>query len=378
MRRWIEKQRHILELTLSALLRRKGKYLALATVYTLVVFLLASVMFLTYALRREAAAVLEGAPEIVVQRLMAGRHDLIPTGYADEIAGIRGVSSARPALWGYYYDSIFGANYTLLVPEEFAHGPGRIAIGPGVADATGSEVDYILPFWSSRGRLTSFTIAEILPDESELVAADLILMAGEDFRALFDIPEGFATNLTVSVRNPRELPVIAAKITKLLPDTRPIIKEEILRTYDSIFSWRSGLLMVILMTCVLAFIILAWDRASGLSAEERREIGILKAIGWETSDVLQMKFWEGAVVSLSSFIVGVLAAYAHVFIGSSVLFEPVLKGWAVIYPEFRLVPFIDGYQVAVLFFLTVVPYTVATIVPAWRAAIVDPDAVMRG
>ncbi len=378
MRRWIEKQRHVLELTLSALLRRKGKYLALATVYTLVVFLLASVMFLTYALRREAAAVLEGAPEIVVQRLMAGRHDLIPTGYADAIAGIRGVSSARPALWGYYYDSIFGANYTLLVPEEFAHGPGRIAIGPGVADATGSEVDYILPFWSSRGRLTSFTIAEILPDESELVAADLILMAGEDFRALFDIPEGFATNLTVSVRNPRELPVIAAKITKLLPDTRPIIKDEILRTYDSIFSWRSGLLMVILMTCVLAFIIFAWDKASGLSAEERREIGILKAIGWETSDVLQMKFWEGAVISLSAFVIGVLAAYAHVFVGSSALFEPVLKGWAVIYPEFRLVPFIDGYQVAVLFFLTVVPYTVATIVPAWRAAIVDPDAVMRG
>ncbi len=49
-----------------------------------------------------------------------------------------------------------------------------------------------------------------------------------------------------------------------------------------------------------------------------------------------------------------------------------------IYPQFRLVPFIDGYQLAVLFFLTVVPYTVATIVPAWRAAIVDPDAVMRG
>ncbi len=32
---------------------------------------------------------------------------------------------------------------------------------------------------------------------------------------------------------------------------------------------------------------------------------------------------------------------------------------------------------ATLFFLTVVPYTVATVVPAWRAAITDPDAVMR-
>ena len=378
MRRWFNAQRHILELTLSALLRRRGKYLALVTVYTLVVFLLASVMFFTHALRREAATLLEGAPEIVVQRLVAGRHDLIPTAYADAIAEIRGVTSVRPALWGYYFDPIFGANYTLLVPEEFTHGPGNIAIGPGVAGASGSEVDYILQFWSSEGRLTSYTIAEILPAESELVAADLILMAAEDFRALFDIPEELATNLTVSVRNPRELPVIAAKITELLPDTRPIIRDEILRTYDSIFSWRSGLLMFILMTCVLAFIIFAWDKASGLSAEERREIGILKAIGWETSDVLQMKFWEGAVVSLSSFLVGVLSAYGHVFIGSSGLFEPVLKGWAVIYPEFRLVPFVDGYQVAVLFFLTVVPYTVSTIVPAWRAATVDPDAVMRG
>ena len=131
------------------------------------------------------------------------------------------------------------------------------------------------------------------------------------------------------------------------------------------------------MACVLAFIIFAWDKASGLSAEERKEIGVLKAIGWETSDIIQMKFFEGTVVSLTSFLLGVLAAYAHVFLTSSVLFEPVLKGWAVIYPQFKLVPFIDSYQIAVLFFLTVVPYTASTIVPSWRAATVDPDSVMR-
>jgi ABC-type lipoprotein release transport system permease subunit len=60
-----------------------------------------------------------------------------------------------------------------------------------------------------------------------------------------------------------------------------------------------------------------------------------------------------------------------------VLFEPVLKGWSTLAPAFRLVPFIDPYLVAILFFLTVVPYTVATIIPSWRAATIDPDAVMR-
>ncbi len=54
-----------------------------------------------------------------------------------------------------------------------------------------------------------------------------------------------------------------------------------------------------------------------------------------------------------------------------------LKGWAVLYPDFRLVPAVDGLQLATLFFLTVLPYTAATVVPTWRAATTDPDAVMR-
>ncbi len=137
------------------------------------------------------------------------------------------------------------------------------------------------------------------------------------------------------------------------------------------------MIIVILSVAVLAFVILAWDKATGLSAEEKREIGILKALGWETSDVLLMKYWEGVVVSLSSFILGVLLAYVHVFFASAGLFEPALKGWSVLYPDFRLTPFLNPYQVATLFFLTVIPYTVATIVPSWRAATIDPDSVMR-
>lgn len=90
-----------------------------------------------------------------------------------------------------------------------------------------------------------------------------------------------------------------------------------------------------------------------------------------------MKFWEGTVISLSSFLMGILLAYLHVFFTPVILFAPVLKGWSVLYPSFKLVPYIDAYQVATLFFLAVVPYTIATIVPSWRAATIDPDSVMR-
>ena len=137
------------------------------------------------------------------------------------------------------------------------------------------------------------------------------------------------------------------------------------------------MMIVILTVTVISFAIFAWDKATGLSAEERREIGILKSVGWDTGDVLLLKFWEGIVISLTAFLVGGALAYCQVFFLSPNLFGQALKGWSVLYPRFRPAPAVDMYQVAVLFFLTVVPYTVATIVPSWRAASVDPDAAMR-
>jgi ABC-type lipoprotein release transport system permease subunit len=377
MRTWIERHRNILDFTLSSLLRRKRKNAALVSVYTLIVFLLASVLFFTYALREEASILLKEAPEMTVQKLVAGRQEPIPVAYAERIRAIRGVSSVKERLWGYYYDPVVGANYTLMVANDPAVAPGSIAVGEGISRVRLASPGDAIEFRTYQGATIELEIRKTFSSESGLVSSDLVLISEDDFRKVFGTPEGYATDLAVRVRNPKELPTIALKVAELLPDTRQILREELLRTYDAIFSWRGGILLAILFGAVLAFIIFAWDKASGLSVEEKREIGILKAIGWETSDIIRMKFWEGLVVSLSSFLMGIVLAYIHVFFTSFMLFEPVLKGWAVLYPEFKITPFMDGAQVASLFFLTVVPYTVATIIPSWRAAIVDPDSVMR-
>lgn len=377
MRAWIEKQRYMVDFTLSALLRRKGKNVSLLTVYTTVVFVLGSVMFFTEGMRREAHLILHGSPEIIVQKMAAGRHDLIPTAYMEEIRRIKGVQSVKERLWGYYYDPVVGANYTLLVPDDFTLGDGNIAIGKGISRKRLAYEGDILSFRGYSGEPLTFQIGEVFSSESELVSADLVTVSAVDFREMFAMPREVATDLVVRVRNPKELATIATKIVQLLPDTRPILRDEILRTYDAVFSWRSSLMLVILLGAVFSFIILAWDKATGMSAEEKREVGILKAVGWETSDVILMRFWEGVVVSASAFVLGVLLAYGHVFFASAMIFEPVLKGWSVLYPEFKISPFIAFNQVAALFFLTVIPFTVATIVPSWRTATIDPDSVMR-
>jgi len=373
----IERQRHILDFTLAALLRRKAKNGALLTVYTLIIFILSSVLFFGHALRQQAQGMLRETPEIIVQRTLSGRYHTIPLSYADAIKEIRGVSSVEPRLWGYHYDGNSMANYTIVVPVEDAPPEGSIDIGSGISKVRLANERDVMGFNGFDGTPHGFTIRKVISSESQLVSADLILMSERDYRAFSGIPANHAIDLVLKVRNPKEYTTIAEKITRLLPDTRPIIRNEIQRTYNAVFSWRSGVVLVIFSAAALAFAIFAWDKASGLSAEERREIGILKAVGWETSDVLFMKFWEGVAVSLTAYLAGVSLAYLHVFFTSSCLFTPLLKGWSTLYPEFKLMPSISFGQLTATFLLTVVPYVITTILPSWRAATIDPDAVMR-
>ncbi|MCG8487026.1 MAG: FtsX-like permease family protein [Chromatiales bacterium] len=373
----LRKHRYFIDYTLGTMLRHKGKSLGLLTVYTLIIFMLASVMLFSHAMRSEAVTLLADSPEIVVQRIQAGRSVMMPAEYLERIGKLRGVTEKRGRLWGYYYDPTVKANYTVMTSEQDQLSMNDIAIGKGIARTRGLSIGDYLTLRSHEGKAFSFKVMRLLESESELISSDLLLMSTEAYRRLFGIEASVYTDLVLSVRNPREIQKIAEKLTLLLPDSRPILREEILRTYESLFSWRQGVMLILLLGSVLAFVIFAWDKASGLSAEERKEIGILKAVGWETGEVMRMKFWEGAIISLMAFLCGYLAAYLHVFYTSAGLFEPVLKGWSVLYPSFQLTPSVDGLQLATLFFFTVLPYILATIVPVWRSSITDPDLVMR-
>jgi len=379
----------ILEYALSSLGRRKGKNLAIIAVYAFTISVLASILLLSHALRVEASAILADAPDVVVQRVSAGRHDLISTDVIDPVRQIPGVGEVRPRYWGYYFDGITGANYTVLgiddrrtVELEMVHGalpaaPGECAVGVGVAEVREVGIGDELVLVDSRGVGVIFEVVGAFRSESNLLTNDLVVMSNADVIEFFGLPEGRATDLSVEVFNPNEVQTVATKIKVLYPDTRPITRSEIIRTYDAVFHWRSGMVLTVFFSALIAFCILAWDKATGISAEEKREIGILKAIGWSTSDVLELKFWEGAAISVTSFLLGLIAAFVHVFLLDAPLLAAVVKGWSVLFPQFRVTPSLNLYQIFVMGFLTVVPYIASTVIPSWTAAITDPEEVMR-
>jgi ABC-type lipoprotein release transport system permease subunit len=271
-----------------------------------------------------------------------------------------------------------GAETLELLEGRLPVRSGECAVGAGVAEVRGTESGGELILVNSRNTGVLFEVVGVFQAASSMLTNDLIVLTNDAINEFFKFPPDRATDIAVEVYNSNEVQTVASKVKRLLPDTRPITKSELVRTYDMVFHWRSGMMLTLFSAAVIAFCILAWDKATGISAEEKQEIGILKAIGWDTSDVLALKFWEGLIIAMTSFLAGIIAGFVHVFFFDASILAPVIKGWSVLFPNFHLTPHIDAYQVFTMGFLTVTPYVASTVIPAWKAAITDPETVMRG
>jgi ABC-type lipoprotein release transport system permease subunit len=381
MRAAFERRRQLLDFAVRSLLRRPTRNIGLVAIYALVVLLLGSVMLFGSAVRREASAQLASGPEITAQAMVMGRHDLTRGDEVAALGALRGVRRIEPRLWGHLWDSAGAANYTLMVPPaadgKLKVAKGETIVGEGVARARRLEVGKPLFLVSPAGKFLRSRVKAILPSDSALISSDLVLVEESDFRAFFELPADVWTDVAITVTNPREVKTVAEKAGIKLPRHRFVTRDDMGRSVEALFSWREGLTLALLAGALIAFALLAFDRASGLSAEEKREIGILKAIGWETRDVVAVRLTEGALISGLAFVLGLIGAWLHVFFFAAGLFAPVLTGWSTLYPHFPLSPSVDALEVFTLAMLTVVPYMAAILVPVWKTASADPDAVMR-
>ncbi len=371
------RQRALLEFALASLLRRRGKTAVLCAVLTVIVFLLGSLAFLRSSIRLEAAAVLREAPDLVVQRQVAGRQELVPDRAVAAVREIPGVRRARGRLWGYYYDSILGANYTVLVPAEGGPAAEEALIGAGLARHRDASVEDIISLRSYRGEDVLFTVKQVLPEASEILTADLVLVSEGDFRTLFALPPDVANDIAVQLLPGADPDAVRGEALRVLPGAHVITRQEMLATAAGFFDWRGGLTAVIVLAMALALGIVAADKPAALGVEETQEMGILRALGWSTADVLAAKLWESLAVSLTALSAGILLAYVHVYLWDAALFAPILKGWAVLVPALRLIPDVDLGAVALIAGGTILLPAAGTLLACYRPAAGDPEKGIR-
>jgi ABC-type lipoprotein release transport system permease subunit len=387
---------YLIEYAINAILRQKYKSFFITTILTLLIFLLTSIFFITHSIKHELSSTVDALPEIVVQKIKAGRHYDIDVNLQEDILAITGVVDAVARVWGYYYFENAGVNFSIVGVDEFEAqyknslknvvesgdlGESQnsfMVVGSGV-NTTMKDNYYkeYFNFIKPDGTLKRVDIVGVFDGDTQLESNDMIVMSKENVREIFDIAESKATDIVVKVSNPDEVATIASKIKLMFPDSRIITKNDLNISYQNIFDYKSGIFLALFIISLFTFFIIIYDKASGLSSEEKREIGILKAIGWRVDDVLKEKFYEGFIISFIAYMLGVILAVGFVYIFQAPLLQNIFTGYSQLKTSFEL-PFIFDVQTLFLvFFLSVPIYIAATIIPSWKTATLDADEVIR-
>ncbi len=385
----MKRQIAILDFAIGSMRRRAGKSLALTLGLAFVVALFASALLLTDALEREYAIGAERMPDLPVQRLVAGRPALIEESAARALEDIPAVRRVVPRVWGYYFFRALEANVTVVgaAPDErldvalergrMPRRAGEVAVGAALADLLGLRVGDELGV-PMGGEVIFSDVVGTFGDASALRTADLIVATPEHARALLGVPEGMATDLAIDLSTRDEAGVVSEHVAERIDGARVLDARLLRRTYELTFDARGGLLAALLVPALAAFLLLAWERLTGLGDAERREIGVLKAVGWGTSDVLAARMWESLAIAITGAGTGLVLAYVYVFYAGAPGLVDALLGWSAIHPPFELAPALDATQAFSLLAAVVVPFVAVSVVPAWRAAMIDPDRAMRG
>lgn len=388
---------YLIEYALNSILRQKFKNIFILIILTLLTTILASIFFISNSIKYELNSTLKSLPEITVQKLKAGRHYDIDISAVDEIINIAGVSDAIPRVWGYYYFANIGANFsiigvdeyesqyknllkTIVEKEEFVKAleNNSMIVGEGVKKALDENYyNEYFNFIKPDGSFKKVPLGGVFKSSLQLESNDTIVMPKKLALEIFDMPESKATDIVVKVANPEEIPTIAQKIRLMYPDTRVITNKDLEISYQNIFDYKGGIFLALFIVAIFTFFIIVYDKASGLSSEEKREIGVLKALGWKIEDVLKEKFYESFIISFFGYIFGIFIALTIVYIFNAPLLSSLFSGYSELKTEFELPFIIDINTLFLLFFLTVPIYIASTIIPSWRSSTIETDKVLR-
>jgi ABC-type lipoprotein release transport system permease subunit len=353
-----------------------------------------SVAFIKDGLVMEGQLSLQNAPDLTVQGMWAGRQTFVQTDNIGYIQEAPGVSYVEPRIWGYGNVGnslivVVGVDLENQFANQIAALPiaqgrfiennenGTIVIGQAVADLVGAQVGSVLSILAESAQPKTYTVVGIFNRESSLYSADMIVMNINDARGLFSVPEDKVTDIAVYISDPSISNIVAREIGDL-PNTRVVTKEILLQAQDTTYGARSGYFSVVWYIVLLAVAIVAFNQTVVVGHESKFEVGLLKAVGFSTSDVIQIRLIESTILGVVAGTVGVAFGIFYDALLRAPVISDFMLGWATLYPNYVVPLYFSAQTILLVYAVTVVPLLFATVIPSWLNATVDPDIAMRG
>jgi ABC-type lipoprotein release transport system permease subunit len=386
---------------LSCIRRYKVRTLVILVCLGIAASVFSSISFLKDGLIAEGELSLKYAPDLTVQGISAGRQTFIDTRYADFIRRIEGIKLVEPRVWGYgnigntllvivgvdpnTVNASAGATPYPLEAGSFLSpgGSGMVVLGKGVSDLLGAKVGSVLTMRSESNEAFQYFVVGVFNSESTIYNADMILMSIGDAREFFDIGEDRASDLAVYLNDVEPssynsvLNQVAQRISAIT-NSRVLTKDIVLKAQETTYGARSGYFSVTWYVLLIAVAVIAFNQTVVVGHESKFEVGLLKALGFSTTDIIQVRLIESLVLGALAASIGLTFGIIYDVVLNAPILRDFMLGWATLYPNFAVPSFISAQTVFLTYAVTIVPLLFATVIPSWVNATVDPDIAMRG
>ena len=278
------------------LMRRPLESGLLVTALLLTVSVTAAPLLFTQALSTTTDLMLKEAPSLIVRKFNALGWTPIPSDQSAQLAkSVPGVIAARPRVWG----RVAGPEGPLTVIGVDRGGPPlpQSTAVPGRGEAVaGTDVkgDRAAPFLTLTGQRTARLRVVGRSDAMTGIAEpNIVLLHIDDARDLLGIPNGYASDLAIEVFNPSEESAILPDLTAAFPWTvRITTRTESAGIYAAGLARMGGMTVAFLVPALLALCLLVAVTVRDRFGR-RFEIGLLKALGWTTGDIVRLQVSQG-------------------------------------------------------------------------------------
>ncbi|KLE07868.1 hypothetical protein AF80_11225 [Aliarcobacter butzleri L355] len=379
------------------LVKHKSKHFAIFLISIFIVFLTSSILFIKNSLQKEISQALENQSDFIIQKTVANKIKDIDSSLIDEFYEINGVSKVTQRVYGQYYFMPENVYFTIIGIDFFEETTNQdlkellnflniskflekdsMIIGNGVKKvldkyAYFDSYDFKLENENSK----NIKIFKDLPKEANLVANDLIIMDINIAKKILDIKPDFATDIVLDVPNPLERQNVKEQILLKESNIRILQKDELKKEYENMFNYKGGIFLILFIVVIFTFILVLYQRYSMISSNDKREIGILKAVGWSIKDIIKLKIIENFIVAFMAFIIGVIFAYIFVFILQAPILKNIFIGFSNIKNDFILNQNIKISNLITLFLFFMVPFLSAVLIPVWKIAVIDATKSMK-
>jgi len=379
-------------------IRHRGKSLAIALPLSVVIAVFGAITFIKDGLSRDAELSAELLPDVTVQKTVGGRVERMPMALIPELGNLPHVSSIAPRVWGYlpiefeseaFAYTIMGLDLEraelpegaeLLVREgRFieAGERGKCVIGNAVSAGLNAGLGDRISLGDLYGNEDAFEVVGVFETSVQIYASDLILTDIDTAREFFGYMDDEASDVSVYLDDSAYADRTAAAIQEMSPELRVLSKETLREVMLQAYGGRGGIFQLIWLVLLLTAGLIAWSQASHISLDRKHEVGILKAIGWETLDVIELAVIEATILGLLAAFCGIVLALAYVLADAPGM-KSYFLGWATVYPQFPMPLAVTARSMTVLLAICIVPLWLAVVVPCWLLGVVEPDSAIRG